>query len=493
MIPRRIFWLFDALGVALCFAAAYLLFPHLRSSVGLIDRHFQNLAGWFMVNPDWSATPPPPPQWLWALLIVLSLTLLLNEFFGAYRSLLETSRTRIVVTQIATPMIGLSVVTMVEYALKSQHLSRFYIFLSVGLTCACLVGYRLVLRAYWRRRLQGGYYAKNVVLLGSTSALEGLLRYFATDVSTQDYRVCGYLRVDPTQPDPDPALGAVLLGHAEELGDILIHRPIAEVIAIQAAGESDWLTKCIQDCDYFRVPIWIVPQALMVSELRDLHCAVRTPPLHLPAIALRPPEHESEALFLKRLLDIAVAAPLLLLLSPLFVVIAALIKLTTPDLPVFYPWRVVGLKGKEFVGYKFTTMVRDADALKQQLLDRNEMSGPVFKIKDDPRVTPLGRILRKFSLNELPQLWSVVRGDMSLVGPRPAGPHELARYDLWHKRKLSVQPGITCLWQVSGRNKISSFDDWVKLDLAYIRDWSLWLDVKILARTAWVVIVGSGS
>ena len=121
------------------------------------------------------------------------------------------------------------------------------------------------------------------------------------------------------------------------------------------------------------------------------------------------------------------------------------------------------------------------------------MQGPVFKIKDDPRVTAIGWYLRKFSLNELPQLWSVLTGDMSLVGPRPAFPHELERYELWHKRKLCVRPGMTCLWQVRGRNRITRFDDWVRMDLEYIDNWSLWLDVKILFRTFWAVVKGTGS
>jgi lipopolysaccharide/colanic/teichoic acid biosynthesis glycosyltransferase len=202
---------------------------------------------------------------------------------------------------------------------------------------------------------------------------------------------------------------------------------------------------------------------------------------------------DSDALFVKRVFDLVVSGILLVLLSPLFLVVAVVIKITTPKLPVFYPWRVVGQKGVEFTGYKFTTMYPDADERKNDLMDQNEMTGPVFKIKNDPRITPLGRILRKFSINELPQLWSVFKGDMSLVGPRPAFRHELERYEFWHKRKLSVRPGITCLWQVRGRNKISNFDDWVRMDLEYIDNWSLWLDFKILARTAWVVIAGTGS
>ena len=156
---------------------------------------------------------------------------------------------------------------------------------------------------------------------------------------------------------------------------------------------------------------------------------------------LSPRYLDGDVLFVKRLIDIVVSATLLMLLAPLFLLIAAAIKLTTPTLPVFYPWRVIGLNGRPFTGYKFTTMVADADEQKATLMSRNEMQGPVFKIKSDPRVTPLGRFLRKYSLNELPQLWSVLKGDMSLVGPRPAFRHELERYELWHKRKLTFKPG----------------------------------------------------
>jgi lipopolysaccharide/colanic/teichoic acid biosynthesis glycosyltransferase len=138
-------------------------------------------------------------------------------------------------------------------------------------------------------------------------------------------------------------------------------------------------------------------------------------------------------------------------------------------------------------------MIADADDQKLELMNKNEMNGPVFKIKDDPRTTKLGKFLRKYSLNELPQLWSVLKGDMSLVGPRPAFRHELERYEFWQKRKLSISPGITCLWQIRGRNKIADFSEWVQMDLEYIDNWSLWLDFKILMRTAWVVISGTGS
>jgi exopolysaccharide biosynthesis polyprenyl glycosylphosphotransferase len=196
-------------------------------------------------------------------------------------------------------------------------------------------------------------------------------------------------------------------------------------------------------------------------------------------------------LALKRLLDVVVSAALLVVLSPLFLLIALAIKLDSKG-PVLYRWKVVGQGGRPFTGYKFRTMVVNADRLKEQLLAQNEMKGPVFKLKADPRVTGVGRILRKFSLDELPQLWSVFKGDMSLVGPRPPLQGEYAQFTEYQKQKLAVKPGITCLWQISGRNEIRNFDDWVRLDLEYIQTWSLWLDFKILLLTIPAVVRGTG-
>jgi lipopolysaccharide/colanic/teichoic acid biosynthesis glycosyltransferase len=193
----------------------------------------------------------------------------------------------------------------------------------------------------------------------------------------------------------------------------------------------------------------------------------------------------------KRLIDMGGAASLLLLLSPLFLMLAVIVKLSSPG-RVFYRWKVVGLGGRPFLSYKFRSMVANADDLKVNLEAFNEMSGPVFKISDDPRVTAAGKWMRRYSLDELPQLYSVLRGDMSLVGPRPPLVSEYERFTRFQKQKLSVKPGMTGLWQVQGRNRINDFDDWVRLDLDYIRRWSLWLDTRILLRTVAAVFFGSG-
>ena len=176
---------------------------------------------------------------------------------------------------------------------------------------------------------------------------------------------------------------------------------------------------------------------------------------------------------------------------PVIAVVVLLIKLTEGG-QVLYTQTRCGLNGRRFKLYKFRTMVEGAEDRKQDLLHLNEMSGPVFKLSSDPRVTNLGRFLRRFSLDELPQLWNVLRGDMSLVGPRPPIPAEVANYQRWQRRRLSMKPGLTCLWQISGRNQLD-FDHWMQLDLEYIDHWSPWLDLKILAKTVPAVLSGRGA
>ena len=182
---------------------------------------------------------------------------------------------------------------------------------------------------------------------------------------------------------------------------------------------------------------------------------------------------------LKRVIDIIVSGVSLIILSPLFALFALAIKLTSPG-PVFFRWHVVGESGRPLVAYKFRTMVVGADKMKADLLRYNEARGPVFKMKNDPRITQIGRILRKFSLDELPQLWSVLKGDMSLVGPRPVLPSEWERFSDWQRQKLRVKPGGISLWHVSGQPR--DLDKWVELDLEYVENWSLLLDLKILLR-----------
>jgi lipopolysaccharide/colanic/teichoic acid biosynthesis glycosyltransferase len=212
----------------------------------------------------------------------------------------------------------------------------------------------------------------------------------------------------------------------------------------------------------------------------------------IPMLAVRSAKWRSSwRRFVKRALDVTVSSFLLLALAPLFLGLALMVKLTSIG-PVFYRWRVVGEEGRSFLGYKFRSMLANADEIKPQLMSQNEMTGPVFKLTRDPRTTRVGVWIRRYSLDELPQLYSVLVGDMSLVGPRPPLETEYAQFTEFQKQKLAVRPGLTCLWQVSGRNRVYDFNEWVRLDLDYICNWSLRLDCKILLRTVAAVLRGTG-
>ncbi|WP_238903643.1 sugar transferase [Clostridium sp. YIM B02506] len=189
--------------------------------------------------------------------------------------------------------------------------------------------------------------------------------------------------------------------------------------------------------------------------------------------------------FIKRFIDIFCSSLGILLLSPVFIIVGTIIKLDSKG-PVIFSQKRVGKDGKEFKMYKFRSMVVNAEELKKKLMHQNEMSGPMFKMKDDPRITKIGKFIRKTSIDELPQLINVLKGEMSLVGPRPSLPKEVAQFEPWMMRRLDVKPGLTCYWQVSGRNNID-FDDWMKLDIKYVQDRSIKLDIKLIFKTVFVL------
>jgi exopolysaccharide biosynthesis polyprenyl glycosylphosphotransferase len=209
------------------------------------------------------------------------------------------------------------------------------------------------------------------------------------------------------------------------------------------------------------------------------------------ALSFAPVHHSHSMLLLKRGIDIVGAAIGLILAAPLLAVAAVAIKLSSPG-PVLFRQSRSGLHGRPFDMLKLRTMYRDAEERIEELLHLNEMDGPVFKIREDPRITPVSRFLRRYSIDEVPQLWNVLTGDMSLVGPRPPIPAEVARYETSERRRLSMRPGLTCLWQINGRNSLA-FAEWVKLDLEYIDGWSLAADFKILVKTVPAVLRGTGA
>jgi len=249
------------------------------------------------------------------------------------------------------------------------------------------------------------------------------------------------------------------------------------------------IEKAIQACELEGVEAWLVAHFFQTqisrTSLDDFYGR--------PVIVFRSAPEASWQGVAKQLLDFLGAALLIVVLTPVFIIASLAIKLSSRG-PVLFRQQRCGLNGQPFTMLKFRSMVTDAEQRRHELERLNEMDGPVFKVTNDPRVTKVGRLLRKFSIDEFPQLFNVLRGEMSLVGPRPLPVDEVKRFDdPAHRRRLSVKPGLTCLWQVSGRNNVTNFRDWVRLDLEYIDNWSLWLDLKILWRTIPVVLAGTGA
>jgi exopolysaccharide biosynthesis polyprenyl glycosylphosphotransferase len=300
-------------------------------------------------------------------------------------------------------------------------------------------------------------------------------------------RVLGYLSL----PDEDPVRCRPIgryLGMIDRLAKCLAKYPVAEVyVAGNPVRHGDAMQAAIHTCEQAGVSFALPAYTFRLE--RSQPAARGSIPdgyVHYQSVTSKPYQ-----MALKRLIDIVASGAALWILSPFFLLVAVLIKVTSPG-PVIFRQVRVGLYGKRFNFLKFRSMVADADKLRANLADRNEQTGPVFKIRNDPRITPLGRFLRKYSIDELPQLVNVLRGDMSLVGPRPPLPSEVALYEPWQRRRLSVRPGLTCFWQVSGRNEIS-FETWMYLDMRYIDHWSLRKDLALILKTVPVVVTGRGA
>ncbi|MGD9851809.1 MAG: sugar transferase [Nitrospirales bacterium] len=356
--------------------------------------------------------------------------------------------------------------------------------LSTFLLCINRIGLRMVLA--WMRRK--GRNLRNIVIIGTNQrALT-----FAHEIQTKPdlgYRLLGFVDdrwegCSPRHPEDVP-----VISNLETFPGFIRTFSVDEIlIALPLRSFYQQASKIVTQCE---------EQGILVRMLGDLFSpklaksVIDEVGAH-PTLTLNTGAIGDQAILIKRILDLIIAVPSLILLSPFLAFIAAVIKFTSPG-PVFFIQERVGLNKRVFPLIKFRTMVQGAELLQAELEHLNEVDGAAFKITHDPRVTPLGRLLRKTSIDELPQLINVIKGDMSLVGPRPLPIRDLLEFNEdWHRRRFCVRPGLTCLWQVSGRSTIS-FSRWMELDIQYIDKWTLWLDVKILFKTIPAVMKGSGA
>ncbi|MBD3169547.1 MAG: exopolysaccharide biosynthesis polyprenyl glycosylphosphotransferase [candidate division Zixibacteria bacterium] len=361
---------------------------------------------------------------------------------------------------------------------------RGILLLFAGFNIALLYLFRRVILSALHHFRARGYDQKNIIIVGTGHKA---CEFFDLAKANSEWgiNVLGFISENGDRPLNGKS--NLVIGDISILPRILNRSPVDEVYIALPTRSLHKVEQLVADCQEQGITAHLTTDFLNTSET-----FIANNVLGAPVLTFSKVQRRMDMVIIKRIFDIVVSGIALLLLSPVFAIIASAIKLDSRG-PVFYRWKVVGHNRKNFIGYKFRSMVEQADKLKVKLMDKNEMKGIVFKMKNDPRITRVGRFLRKYSLDELPQLINVFRGEMSLVGPRPPLQTEIDGFENWQRRKLSVKPGITCLWQVSGRNNITDFNEWVRLDLEYIDKWSLWLDMKILARTIPAVLTGKGA
>lgn len=424
-------------------------------------------------------------QYHWLLLFIIPIWTAALFYAGAYRFSLTSSLVRDLVRAWTAVLVGALALAALIFLYKTLYFSRLFLAVFVASNLLTLTVTRLVFYKVVAWGLRSEQNRRNVIIVGTGGTARNIGRLVA-EHRGWGFNLLGYIREDDTGGEAG-GLGAPVIGTIGDIPELVRKSVVDEVIfavSRERVEELENIFLFLEDHGInARLALDIFPHMIArvhIEEIGD------TPLLTFTTI----PTNEV-ALLVKRLVDIVLSAAALVLLSPLFAVIPVLIKLTSPG-PVLFVQKRCGLNGRVFDFYKFRSMYVGSEKMKPRLASLNENDGPAFKMRNDPRITPVGRFLRKTSLDELPQFWNVLKGDMSIVGPRPPIPSEVARYERWQRRRLSMKPGLTCLWQVSGRSLLH-FHDWMRLDLQYIDNWSLWLDIKIMFKTIPAVFSGKGA
>jgi exopolysaccharide biosynthesis polyprenyl glycosylphosphotransferase len=406
----------------------------------------------------------PVQIYLWLLAIILPTWALLLPLFRVYSEPTLAPLNQIVRLSKGIVCAWLLMAALISFV-KPDQSNRVILILTLAINYILLVSYRVVLMKVTKH---GALDIRHVAVVGNGPSA----REFAHTI--ENHHIWGlkligvFVREDVRRLLED--------GGVDELILVVDKESLSESTDIFLLCEELGVTA--------RVVLNFFPHSIARMELHEFD--------GFPLLSFSTTPTNEALMFVRRILDVVLATIILAVFGPLVMLpTAILIKLTSPG-PVLFKQKRCGLNGRQFVMYKFRSMVNNAEQLRVELEGLNEMDGPVFKSSQDPRITLIGRIIRRRSIDELPQLFNVLRGDMSLVGPRPPIPDEVQRYERWQRRRLSMKPGMTCLWQISGRNEVS-FDDWMKLDLTYIDNWSLLLDLEILLKTIPVVLLGRGA
>jgi exopolysaccharide biosynthesis polyprenyl glycosylphosphotransferase len=383
---------------------------------------------------------------------------------------------------IATALFQATVIALIFALANGEHFSSYYLFYGSLFFGTVYIG---ALRHLHTRvtgwLLEQAGYRRRALLVGSGKHIEAVAHALAGKSRTR-VDLVGYISLTPR-----PSNGLRSLGQLEELPDVLVRERVQEVIIADPDFPEERAVELVDLCHQRGVTVHVAPSTMDILTER----AEFVPGQTVPLFTLRPPVFEGIDYALKRTFDLVISIVSLILLSPILLIIAVAIRLGSRG-PAIYRSVRPGMAGKPFYCFKFRTMREHADQIQDDLEPLNEQSGALFKIRDDPRLTTVGRFLRRFSLDELPQLVNVVRGEMSLVGPRPLPMRDFEKLEEWHKKRYLVLPGITGLWQVSGRAELD-FDDLVRLDFVYLERWSVFLDLSILLKTIPAVLSRRGA
>jgi exopolysaccharide biosynthesis polyprenyl glycosylphosphotransferase len=443
----------------------------------------------FLPQLGWWPLPPiyPVEKYLPLLLAAVVVFPLAGVILGAYRHVELSTPTKLVADIAGLVGVGLTVIYAGLFVSHADYVSRSFVLLLGAMEVLLLIVSRWVFFAStaWVRERSKKYIYFLIVGTGTKARA-------AADLLEQSefmgLRLVGFVAESEKAPRTMVTRsGEYAVIQSSQLAATLGTEVIDEVVFAVEMEDLVRLQPLMRDCACqgvnTRLQLEFVPQPFSRVYVERLR--------HVPMLTLSVTPDSHLLLLGKRTFDIVVSAVALLLLSPLTLLVALLIKATSPG-PVLYRQVRSGLGGRHFTLYKFRTMVENAENERPALSAFNELRGPVFKMSNDPRVTPLGRWLRRFSIDELPQFWNVLLGDMSFVGPRPALPAEVEQYEPWQRRRLRMRPGLTCTWVLEGRNSVE-FDRVIQLDLSYIDNWSLWLDLKISLLTIPLVLTGKGA
>ncbi len=422
----------------------------------------------------------------WLLYIILPVWSILLFYFRTYESqrtkTLREETWKITGVSFFGPLILMSLV----FLLKVDYISRLLVGI-FGLTAwVFLITERCFLRLWARYVRRMGYNFRNIIIVG-TGRRAREMKDLIDQHKEWGLRLVGFVSEQPEirlkQIKDVPVIGTL-----NDLPQMLEQHVIDELIFAVSRKRLEKMEEIFLLCEEqgirTRIAVNFFPHMLAKVHLDEFH--------GVPLLTFTTTPHNEFLLLSKRLFDIVVGLTLFFLFLPATILITIAIKSTSKG-PVFFKQTRVGLNGRHFTLYKFRSMCQDAVERQNEVAHLNEMNGPAFKAANDPRLTSIGCFLRRMSLDEIPQLYNVLIGDMSIVGPRPPLPEEVSQYKRWHRRRLSMKPGLTCLWQIGGRNNISDFKKWMELDLRYIDNWSLQLDIKIFLKTIFVVLAGRGA